>query len=82
MPRTKPQPKEKEMEITVTRKIKLLEKTCPVCGKIFWGPKLRVYCTGRGGVCANRANYLKHAEERRTERREVYRQKTQSRRGK
>lgn len=73
MPRKKALPREREMEITVTRRIKLLEKVCPVCGKTFWGPKLRVYCTGRGGVCANRANYRKHAEARRQQRRESYR---------
>jgi hypothetical protein len=72
MARTKAQPKEKAMEVTVTRRVKLLEKVCPNCGKTFWGPKVRIYCTGRGGACANRASYLKHAEQRRQQRMEKY----------
>ena len=71
-PQKNAQPREKEVEITVTRRLKLIEKVCPVCGKRFWGPKVRVYCTGRGGVCANRANYLNHAEARRVHRRQTY----------
>lgn len=63
----------KEMEITVTRHVKLIKKSCPVCEKTFWGPAVRVYCTGRGGPCANRANYLKHAKTRRQKRMESYR---------
>ena len=74
MPRKNRPPREKEMAITVTRHLKLIEKVCPACGKTFWGPKVRVYCSGRGGACANRANYLKHAEKRRAERRESYHQ--------
>lgn len=73
MLRKKTLPRERTMEITVTRHLRLEEKVCPMCGKTFWGPKVRVYCTGRGGACANRANYLKHAEQRRAERKESYR---------
>jgi len=34
MPRKKAQPKEKEMEITVTRRVKLVEKVCPVKARV------------------------------------------------
>lgn len=78
MPQKEAPPREKEMEITVTRRVKLLEKVCPACGTTFWGPKVRVYCTGRGGTCANRANYLKHAEQRRRHRVEKYQAEKQN----
>ena len=69
--------REKEMTVTVTRHYKLVEKVCPGCGKTFWGPKVRVYCSSRG-ACASRANYQRHAPERRAERlRKYYQQKEQ-----
>lgn len=77
MPRKSVPMKERKMEITVTRQVTLREKVCPVCGKTFWGPKVRVYCSGRGGPCANRANYLKHEETRRKARLESYRKQKQ-----
>ena len=64
--------KEQTLTVVVTRHLKLEEKVCPICGMKFVGPKVKVYCTGRGGVCANRANYLKHAAQRRADRRQAY----------
>jgi hypothetical protein len=57
------------MEITVTRRIVVEEKTCPSCGKRFVGPKVKKFC---GRLCLNKASYQKHAEARRAHRRAVY----------
>ncbi len=65
------------MQITVTRTLKLKEKTCPVCQKQFTGPLVRKYCSRE---CLNRADYARNAEARRAHRREVYHaEKTENR---
>jgi predicted nucleic acid-binding Zn ribbon protein len=63
-------PRVKEVELTVTRRLTLEEKTCPVCGKTFWGAKVKRYCSR---ACQNKANYERHAEEYRQQRLESYR---------
>ncbi len=49
-------------------------KVCPICGTEFEGLKRTVYCCTS---CANKASYRRHAEERRADRRERYRQVAQ-----
>jgi hypothetical protein len=58
-------------EVTVTRRVRLVEHWCPACGRKFKGGPLKVYCLPS---CAQRAAYQRHAEQRRAERRERYRQ--------
>lgn len=53
-----------------TRRVALVEKTCPVCGKTFEGVKIRKFC---GRACQNRADYERHGEEYRQARMERYR---------
>ena len=62
--------REKAQTLTFQRTIKLLEKTCPICGTRFWGQKIKIYCSP---ACINRAAYQKHAEQRRKDRRARYR---------
>ena len=59
---------------TFTRRIRQVEKTCPVCGKTFWGRTNQTYCDDPPLVCKNKAAYERNAEKRRAERREKYRQ--------
>jgi len=61
--------KEPTMQITVTRTLKLKEKTCPACQKRFVGPLVKKYCSR---VCLNRANYERHADAYRETRVEKY----------
>lgn len=58
------------------RRLTLQEKRCPVCQKTFWGAKVKRYCSR---ACQNRANYERHAEEYRQERRAHYRAEQQTR---
>lgn len=53
------------------RHVVVEEKPCPICGTIFAGPPVRRYCST---ACSKRADYLKHVEKRRANRRERYRQ--------
>ena len=66
--------RERDKIETFTRKIKEVEKNCPVCGKTFWGRKSQTYCDDPPLVCKNKAAYDRHAEKRQAERREKYRQ--------
>ena len=66
--------REREIEITLTRKVTQEEKRCPVCDRMFWGAKISRYCSR---VCRNKAHYERHAEEHRQERRERYRTQKQ-----
>ena len=54
---------------TYTRKLRLEEKTCPICGKKFEGVKKRVYCSR---ACQARADYERHADQYRKARVEKY----------
>jgi hypothetical protein len=60
----------KEIELTVRRKLTLEEKTCPACGKVFWGAKVKRYCSR---ACQNKTHYGRHAPEYRKARVEKYR---------
>lgn|GEM_PF-5897360 len=71
--------KEDVVEITVTRRITVKEKTCPVCGTTFMGPTNKRFC---GRPCLNKASYEKHAEARREHRRKVYHAERQASAGK
>ena len=62
---------EREVQRTsYRRRVKQLEKRCPVCGSAFWGAKISRYCSR---VCQNKANYGRHAQEYRQARMERYR---------
>ena len=62
---------EREVQRTsFVRRVKQLEKRCPVCGSTFWGAKISRYCSR---ACQNKANYERHEEEYRQIRRESYR---------
>ncbi len=54
----------------VVRREALLEKVCPVCGMAFEGLSRRRYCSR---ACLNRANYLRHGDQKRAARRARYR---------
>jgi hypothetical protein len=57
-------------ETVVVRRESLIDKVCPICGRSFQAVSRRRYCSAR---CLNRAAYLRHAEQRRANRREAYR---------
>jgi hypothetical protein len=59
-----------ERIVTVTRRLPLVTKDCPVCGRTFTGARWRRYDTS---ACARRADYARHAVQRRAARREKYR---------
>lgn len=66
----------KVVEVTMKRRIPLLEKTCPQCGKRFLGEKRSIYCSK---ACAKRASYWRRPEVYRQKRLESYqRQKKQT----
>ena len=52
-----------------TRTVQQVKKRCPVCGREFWGARLRTYCSH---ACQLRANYQHHIGEYRKARRERY----------
>ncbi len=52
-----------------TRRVTLVEKTCPVCGKTFEGVKIRKFCSR---ACQTKADYERHADQYRTARMEKY----------
>jgi len=58
-----------EQVIVVKRRIRVFPKKCPVCGKDFTGPKIKVFCSR---ACVRKATYQKHGEEYRKQRREKY----------
>jgi tRNA(Ile2) C34 agmatinyltransferase TiaS len=61
-----------ERVITVTRRLKLTPRTCPVCGRGFEGWGRATYCSR---PCVQKADYRRHAEARRAARRERYRRR-------
>jgi hypothetical protein len=61
--------KPRTKEIEITRRMVLEEKTCPICGKTFWGAKVKRYCSR---ACQNKAHYGRHANEYRQQRVEKY----------
>ena len=60
---------------TYTRQVRQLEHTCPICRAHFWGGPLARYC---GESCRNRASYVKHAEQRKAERRQRYQRRKEA----
>ena len=60
--------KEKVMEIV--RRVPLTKKTCPVCGKKFWGQARRKFCSTS---CRNKAAYWSHPDAYRESRLKSYR---------
>ena len=59
-----------ERLITVTRRERLYEKVCPICGRTFTGLARQRYCTP---TCVRKADYARHAAARREARRSRYR---------
>ena len=59
----------KEIPVSFVRRLRLEEKTCPVCGKKFEGVKKRQYCSR---ACQSKADYARHAEQYRQHRLEKY----------
>ena len=72
MPKKKEQVLEQQVSVsyTYTRRLRLEEKRCPVCGKTFVGVRKRKYCSRR---CQAKADYLRNAETYRQQRVESYR---------
>lgn len=54
-----PEERVKEVEVKFVRRLKLEEKTCPQCGKLFEGVKKRKYCSR---ACQAKADYDRNAE--------------------
>lgn len=78
--RNKGKEKVKIVSVTSTRKIPLIEKTCPQCGKKFEGAKVAKYCSTS---CSNKAAYWRNPEAYRESRMKSYRkQKSQEGQGK
>ncbi|MGH7961151.1 MAG: hypothetical protein ACRERD_04900 [Candidatus Binatia bacterium] len=78
MPRKKEKVIEQQVAVsyTYTRRLRLEEKHCPVCGKQFEGVKKRTYCSRQ---CQAKADYARHADQYRKARLESYRrQKAQT----
>ena len=64
-----------EWTILVERHLRLTERQCAMCGKVFLGWGRGRFCSDR---CRQRSSYAKHAENRREKRRARYaRQKEQ-----
>jgi hypothetical protein len=59
----------KVVRLQVQRKIPLVRKACPVCGKQFLGAVLAVYDSRQ---CKMKASYQRHAEDRRKARMKKY----------
>lgn len=59
----------KEIAVSFIRRVRLEEKTCPVCGKKFEGVKKRKYCSR---ACQAKADYERHADAYRKARMEKY----------
>jgi hypothetical protein len=60
----------REIPVSFIRRLRVEEKKCPVCGQLFMGVKKAKYCSR---ACLNKADYQKHADARREERRDKYR---------
>jgi hypothetical protein len=59
-------------ERVIVRREPLTEKVCPACGRTFLGRSLQRYDTS---ACQKRADYHRHAAERRAYQRERYRRR-------
>ncbi len=70
-------PKQQKM-MEVVRRLPMEKKSCPTCGKEFWGPAVRKFCSTS---CRNKAAYDRNPELYRESRRKSYR-KLQAEKGK
>jgi hypothetical protein len=61
--------KPKTIELTITKRVTIVEKQCPVCGNTFEGQTNKKYC---GLPCQMKANYARHAEQYRKARMKKY----------
>lgn len=61
--------KTKKVNVSYVRTVRLIEKTCPVCGKTFEGVKIRKFCSR---TCQNKADYQRHGDDYRQARMERY----------
>ena len=68
MPKSAP----KARIVEIVKRITVEWKDCLQCGKRFEGAKVAEFCSKS---CANKASYQRHAEARRTHRRETYAKK-------
>ena len=69
---------ESERIITVERRLKLTPRTCAVCGREFPGWGRQRFC---GKPCQRKADYQRHADQRRANRREVYKRQKEGQHG-
>lgn len=51
---------EKQVNVSFVRRYKQTGHTCPVCGKVFQAPRLRVYCSSE---CKQKAAWERHGAE-------------------
>lgn len=61
---------QKVKSYSYVRRVELVTKTCPVCGKHFEGVKIRKFCSRS---CQNKSDYRRHQEEYRQARMDRYR---------
>jgi hypothetical protein len=62
-------PKQQKV-MEVVRRLPITKKSCPTCGKEFWGPAVRTFCSTS---CRNKAAYQRNPETYRENRRKSYR---------
>jgi len=63
---------------TYTRRVSLVEKRCLQCGRTFVGVKQKRFCSR---ACQAKADYERHAEQRREARMESYRRQREQQSG-
>ena len=61
-----------DRERVIVRREPLMDKLCPVCGRAFRGLARQRYCSR---PCRYRADYDRHAQQRRASQRQRYRRK-------
>lgn len=61
-------PKQQKV-MEVVRRLPLAKKSCPTCGKEFWGPAVRAYCSVS---CRNKAAYHRNPDAYREHRKKSY----------
>ena len=62
----------------IQRRVRLVIKQCPVCGRSFEGTPRRLYCSIN---CGQKVSYARHREARRAEQKERYQARKQAREG-
>jgi hypothetical protein len=66
---------EEARERIIIRREPVVEKTCPICGRVFPALNRQTYCTVN---CANKASYQRNLEKRKATRRRRYREQQQA----